>query len=86
MSRSKPRHDAFGCLCQPGGRQITVQAPYLEWMAWAQRALDVHEDMLAALKGAQFAFGFGSSATPKQQQAVAEAITAAIAKALGGRT
>jgi hypothetical protein len=39
--------------------------------------------MLAALKQAQFAFGFGSSATPEQQQQAAEAITKAILAAEG---
>ncbi len=40
--------------------------------------------MLKALQLAQFAFGFGSSATPDQQQEAAEAITAAILEATNG--
>jgi hypothetical protein len=45
------------------------------------RLIAAAPDMLAALKAAQFAFGFGSSATLQQQQDAAEAITAAIIKA-----
>ena len=40
-------------------------------------------NMLKTLRLAQFAFGFGSSATLEQQQEAAEAITAAIAKVEG---
>jgi hypothetical protein len=47
------------------------------------RLIAAAPEMLEALKAAQFAFGFGSSATPQQRQDAAEAITAAIAKAEG---
>jgi hypothetical protein len=75
---------AFGRICHTGGRQIEVTAPYQPWLDWAGRALDTHDEMLAALKAAQFAFGFGSSATPEQQQKAAEQITAAIRRAERG--
>jgi hypothetical protein len=55
MAQRKPADDAYGAINSAGGRQITITAPHAQWVDWAGRALDVHDDMVKALQAAQHA-------------------------------
>jgi hypothetical protein len=85
-------YDGECFICSDGPDIASVVKAATGWEANA-RLIAAAPDMLTALKLAQFAFGFGSSATLQQQQHstyllqdAAEAITAAIAKATGGES